>query len=236
MYSFTSRVRYSELDSEGDLSLLALFNYLQDCSSFQSESLGLGIGHLRDKGIAWMIAGWNVQVESLPRFCDDIVISTWAYRFSGLLGLRNFTISAPDGTRYVGADSQWFLVDLTTMRPMRVPPGEYRPYEADGGPRLDMPSFQRHIKPEGKWRKVDPVPVTEHHLDSNKHVNNAQYIDIAANAVGEPFVSGNIDVQYRKSARRGDTISPRVYEIQNGHVVDLADPEGGSFALVRFTR
>ena len=236
MYSFTSRVRYSELDSEGNLSLLALFNYLQDCSSFQSESLGLGIDHLRDKEIAWMIAGWNVRVASLPRFCDDIVISTWAYRFSGLLGLRNFTISAPDGTRYVGADSQWFLVDLTTMRPMRVPPGEYRPYEADGGPRLDMPSFQRHIKPEGKWRKVDPVPVTEHHLDSNKHVNNAQYIDIAANAVGEPFVSGNIDVQYRKSARRGDTISPRVYEIQNGHVVDLADPEGGSFALVRFTR
>ncbi len=236
MYSFTSRVRYSELDSEGNLSLLALFNYLQDCSSFQSESLGLGIDHLRDKEIAWMIAGWNVRVASLPRFCDDIVISTWAYRFSGLLGLRNFTISAPDGTRYVSADSQWFLVDLTTMRPMRVPLEECEPYEADGGPRLDMPSFQRHIKPEGEGHEAGPVRVTEHHLDSNKHVNNAQYIDIAANAVAEPFISGRIDVQYRKSARRGDTIVPRVYDIQDGHIVDLADPEGGTFALVRITR
>lgn len=236
MYSFTSRVRYSELDSEGNLSLLALFNYLQDCSSFQSESLGLGLEHLHDKGIAWMLASWNVQVEGLPRFCDDIVISTWAYRFTGLLGLRNFTISAPDGTRYVGADSRWFLVDMAAMRPMRVPPEEYGPYESDGGPRLDLPSSQRHIKPEGEGREADPVLVTEHHLDSNKHVNNAQYIDIAANVVGEPFAAGTIDVQYRKSARLGDTLVPRVHDTEGGHVVDLADPEGDSFALVRITR
>ena len=37
MYEFNSRVRYSEIDHHGTLTLPALINYFQDCSSFQSE-------------------------------------------------------------------------------------------------------------------------------------------------------------------------------------------------------
>ena len=34
MYAFDSRIRYSETDSEGYLTLDALLNYFQDCSTF----------------------------------------------------------------------------------------------------------------------------------------------------------------------------------------------------------
>ena len=44
MYAFDSRIRYSETDSEGYLTLDALLNYFQDCSTFHSEDVGLGIG------------------------------------------------------------------------------------------------------------------------------------------------------------------------------------------------
>ena len=44
MYAFDSRIRYSETDSEGRLTLNALLNYFQDCSTFHSEDVGLGIG------------------------------------------------------------------------------------------------------------------------------------------------------------------------------------------------
>jgi hypothetical protein len=47
MYTFESRVRYSECASDARLSLLGLVNYLQDCSCFQSESLGIGIEDMR---------------------------------------------------------------------------------------------------------------------------------------------------------------------------------------------
>ena len=43
MYCFDSRVRYSETDERGRLSLTGILNYLQDCSTFQSEDLGMGI-------------------------------------------------------------------------------------------------------------------------------------------------------------------------------------------------
>ena len=43
MYYFDDRVRYSECDENGDLSLVAMMNYLQDCSTFHSESLDVGL-------------------------------------------------------------------------------------------------------------------------------------------------------------------------------------------------
>ena len=42
MYTFDSRIRYSETDSEGKLTMASIINYFQDCSTFQSEDLGLG--------------------------------------------------------------------------------------------------------------------------------------------------------------------------------------------------
>mgnify|MGYP000603361539 CR=1 FL=1 len=37
-YSFTSRIRYSEIGEDGNLTLPGLINYFQDCSTFQFGS------------------------------------------------------------------------------------------------------------------------------------------------------------------------------------------------------
>ena len=55
MYSFDSRVRYSECDEGAMLSECALVNYLQDCSTFHSESVGLGVSYMIAHHYAWLI-------------------------------------------------------------------------------------------------------------------------------------------------------------------------------------
>ena len=47
MYSFNSRVRYSEVNREKELTLPSLLDYLQDCCTFQSEDLEIGVIILR---------------------------------------------------------------------------------------------------------------------------------------------------------------------------------------------
>lgn len=49
MYTFDSRIRYSETDETGALSLLGVINYMQDCSTFQSEDIGLGVEYLEKR-------------------------------------------------------------------------------------------------------------------------------------------------------------------------------------------
>ena len=48
-YEFEGRVRYSEIDHRGTMTLPALINYFQDCSTFHSEAVGLGMEHLKQE-------------------------------------------------------------------------------------------------------------------------------------------------------------------------------------------
>lgn len=234
MYSFDSRVRYSESDENGTLSLLGMVDYLQDCSTFQSEDLGVGLAHLHAHHLGWFIAFWQIEIERLPRFTDPIVVSTWAYEFTNLYGLRNFTIVDADGSPCVRADSRWFLFDSEQQRPIRLPEAETAPYLTDAEPRLDMPALERKIDVAGPGTPMRAIVVGEQHLDTNHHMNNAQYVKLAGDALPEPFTSGRLSVWYRTAAQLGDTVVPIVHEVPGGHVVDLTDTEGNSFAVVRF--
>lgn len=52
MYTFNSRVRYSEVDSNARLTLDGIINYMQDCTNFQSEDLGVGLEFHKEKNLA----------------------------------------------------------------------------------------------------------------------------------------------------------------------------------------
>ena len=80
MYTFDSKVRYSEIDHRGTMTLPALINYFQDCSTFESESLGFGVKAAKEKKKAWILSYWQEkksQWEHLPvilRACLENVI------------------------------------------------------------------------------------------------------------------------------------------------------------------
>ena len=65
-YSFESRVRYSEVGENGLLTLPGILNYFQDCSTFHSESVGLGINVLKGRKRLWVLSAWQVLVNRYP--------------------------------------------------------------------------------------------------------------------------------------------------------------------------
>ena len=75
MYEFNSRVRYSEIDHHGTLTLPALINYFQDCSTFQSEDVGLGTEVLKAEKRAWILSGDRRTVSRIGRKDHDRNIS-----------------------------------------------------------------------------------------------------------------------------------------------------------------
>lgn len=80
MYTFDSRIRYSEIDRSGRLSIPAVVDYFQDCSAFQSEELGVGVEYLANKKRAWILNSW---LSSIPQ--------SWEISICGLLHKRSGT-------------------------------------------------------------------------------------------------------------------------------------------------
>ena len=62
MYSFNSRVRYSQVNKDGRLKLVSLLDYFQDCSTFHSEDAGMGTEYLAGQGLAWVLNFWQIDV------------------------------------------------------------------------------------------------------------------------------------------------------------------------------
>ena len=62
-YTTEGRIRFSEVDHTRRITLPGIVNYFQDCSTFQSEDLGLGIMHCSERKRAWILSSWQVVVE-----------------------------------------------------------------------------------------------------------------------------------------------------------------------------
>lgn len=233
MYTFQSRVRYSETDSNERLTLPAITDYFQDCGTFQSEELGLGVQYLQESHLAWVLSAWQIVVETYPRLCDEIRISTFPYGFKGFLGYRNYTMDRADGTRMAYANAIWTLLNMETMKPVRATEEMMRKYVLSE--KLPMEYAPRKIGGalSGEW--LEGFSVKRYHLDSNHHVNNAWYVKMAFCCIPETAHIRQMQAEYKKQALLGDFILPNVAVLENRYIVSLCSEEKEPYAVIEFT-
>lgn len=230
MYTFDSQVRYSEIDHRGTMTLPALINYFQDCSTFHSESVGLGMNVLKEKKKAWILSYWQVVIERFPKLAEKITVGTFATEFKGLYGNRNFFMKDETGERIACANSIWVFMDLEKGRPVR-PEEEYiLPYGTEEP--LDMEYEGRKIKMPQQCKNLEPFPVRKYHIDTNEHVNNCQYVQMALEVLPEERRLRQIRVDYKKSAVYGDIIYPKAAFEKDRTIVELCDTEEKPYAVI----
>lgn len=234
MYSFTSDIRFSEVDAGKELTLTSLINYFQDCTIFHSESLHAGFEYLEPKHRCWVLASWQVIINRLPRFGETVRVGTWPYGFTALSGDRNFVLQTLDGENLVVANSFWVFTDTENGRPAKLDPDYIAMYPIE--PPLDMDYAPRKIVLPTEYTEEEPFFVTKHHLDTNHHVNNAQYIRMAEDFLPAGFEAGEFRAEYRKSAKLQDKIRPRVSVTDSTCTIVLADVDGKPYTTVQFIR
>lgn len=232
MYTFDSKVRYSEIDHRGTMTLPALINYFQDCSTFESESLGFGVKAAKEKKKAWILSYWQVVVERYPELGEEITVGTFASDFKGLFGERNFVMLDKENNRLSCANSLWVYMDMEKGRPILPDKEEIEAYGTE--PKLDMDYEGRKIRPAAEYEDREAFPVRKYHIDTNEHVNNCQYVQMAIEMLDQERVIRQVRVEYKKSAVLGDMIVPRTGDRDGRTVVELCTTEGELYAVVEF--
>lgn len=230
MYTFESRIRYSETNQSGKLSIPHLVDYFQDCSVFQSEELGLGVEYLASKGRAWVLNAWQIVINRLPEEGEDVLIGTWASGFQRFHGTRNFVMNSKNGEKLAYANSIWVYLDTNSGRPSK--PGEeeiskYQPEEP-----LLMDYRPRKIRLSKIWEDREPVRVKKGWIDSNHHVNNSWYVKAAFDELLDETEIRQLRVEYQRQAKEGEILYPRVAREERRRVITLCDSERKPYAIV----
>ncbi len=231
MYSFNTRVRYSELNHHfGTLSYSSIINYFQDCSTFQSEDLNLGINYLQEHHRVWLLNGWQLKLINPPKLGDMITVGTWAYDFKGFYGYRNFIMKNAAGEVLAVANSIWVHLDTNTGRPTKIP--------ADNGYEIEPPYPMEY----GERKITIPDTITSHpefivkksNIDSYNHVNNGQYIKLAEEFLPDNFLVQSMRVEYKSQAVINDTIFPLVSIKEGCCTIVLGNESHKPYAIVEF--
>ena len=232
MYTFHSKVRYSELNHYiGSMYPSSIINYFQDCSTFQSEDLNRGLAFLQAENKVWLLNSWQLQLRQPMHLGDSIEVGTWPYAFRGFYGYRNFIMKDDKKNVLAVANSIWVYLDLSTGKPARIP-DDLNGYKIE--PPYPMEPIQRKLKVPKNCAAQAPFTVFKANIDSYHHINNAQYIKIAEEYLPCNFMTTSLKVEYRMQAVLGDTLFPLVSVQADHYTIILANAEQKPYAILEF--
>ncbi len=234
MYSFNSRVRYSEVCTNKELDFYSIINYFQDCSIFHSEDAGVGLDYLEKYHRVWLMNAWQIKINRFPVFGEDITVSTWAYDFNTFYGYRNFMIEDADKKVLAIANSVWVYMDTQKNCPAKIEEDVLKAYKPEAA--YPMEYAPRKILLPGNFTEAPSFFVQRRNLDTNNHVNNGEYIRMAEEYLPEEFSATQMRAEYRKSAVLGDEIIPLIHRDDDTFMVVLADINRKPYTIIEYTK
>ena len=233
MYSLNYKVTTSTCDSEGKLKLFSALQMMQDCSEMWLESEPKVKDYFARENMAQLLASRQVEIMRVPSFKEELTVTTSVYGMKPMFGFRNTFIYDAEGKPCYRTWSMGAFVDKTNGKLKRVDDDVANSLLIE--PQLEMNYRDRRIMlPKGGGEAFPPIQVMRADIDYNRHVNNANYIRMAMELLPEDFVVKELRVEYRVAAKLGCVLTPVVFRIENGFVIELAIGNEAS-AIVEFT-
>lgn len=233
MYTYEIDAGYSTMDASLCMTVPAILDHFQDAAIFEAENGTITMDYLDSHHLAWILSSWQIVIGRRPRLNERIKIATLPYAFKGFLGYRNFTLSDREGGILVRGASIWTLIDTGTLHPVR-PSQEL----LDGyvlGEKIDMPYAPRKIALLGGEVATDRFRVRKSQIDSNRHMNNVEYVRLAMETLPDDAPIRELRAEYKKAAHFGDGLTASVMSGGDVHQVVLRDDAGETYAVVEFT-
>ena len=88
------------------------------------------------------------------------------------------------------------FIDTETGRPTRPQPKDVQLYGVEEP--LDIPYEGRKIRLPEETDDLEAFPVRKYHIDTNEHVNNCQYVQMALEFLPDDLQIAQLRVEYKR--------------------------------------
>lgn len=215
------RLHTYETDTHGNMSITSLFNYLQDIAGSHAASLHFGRHDLERENRFWVLSRIFAEMDFMPGWDSEIIITTWPRGVDGIFAIRDFEIKDTNGKRIGAATSAWLMVDRSSRRPQRPDTMlEQLGIDLSGSPSVGR--NPQKLKPLDRIEYSSPqFSVKYSDLDINMHVNNVKYIQWALDAYPLDFRMNNemesVEVNFLSESLPGDEVSINICQDGDNH-------------------
>ncbi len=200
-------VKSYEVDCHGFLRLLSLMNFLQEAAVESAELLGFGFAKCAELGVAWVGAGYRLEIAKFPKMHEKFTVETWPSEAKLWGAVRDFVVKDSSGAAIIKASSLWVLVDAVAHRPVALK--KYFPNYCAINEREIKTDFPKIEMPTGA-KSITDFRVRFDDIDVNRHVNNAVYPVWASECVAGEYrlhhCPREIEICFLKEALFGETV------------------------------
>lgn len=218
-----------DIDSHLKLTNKALLGMFEDVSSAHSDTVGCGVGNIKETGLSWVIMHWKTKVIRRPEYGETITIKTWVAGMKKLYMFRQYQVLDQEGRIIAIGNGKWVLTDLQSGA-MKIPQWIVDGYGVGGEAVFGEYMLEKLKEPEGEASYEAEYKVPCSAIDFNGHMNNLYYLDAAADSmVPERYLAGSFDdfeIMYKKESTLGEILKCRVYE-SDGQTLCAFRDEGG---------
>ncbi len=192
------------IEREG-LQTAQLFRELQQVSVRHCDRIGYGMDVVGPKGLIWVVVRQRLDIERWPQAGETIGIRTWPGDTRHGMFPRYYRMEDEAGQPLGEGCALWTLVDAASRRMVR--PEDYG-VSLEGlktGREGALPHAPEKLPVS---RSMDFV-VPEEFLDSNGHMNNTRYYELAERCIGEELSGAKLRravTTYSAEALLGDRL------------------------------
>jgi len=196
-----------ESDSGGRVRSVSLLNFLQDAAGEHAAALGWSVADLWKRKMIWVLSRYHVSVRRYPAWGEQLEVITWPSGQHGLFALRDFEVSDASGNTILVATSSWMIIDIERKQAAKIEDVLTTDFLLE---KRSLPDAFASLPVLAGAEREILFRVETGHLDFNRHVNNAVYVQWALEAVPEDVLTRrrpvDLEVSYRAEAFYGDTI------------------------------
>ncbi len=216
------QVRHTEIGPDGLLSVKSFFDYMQLAAGNHADHLGVGIFHLHEKNMLWVLSRIRLLIQRSPGLGETVRIKTYPSGFQRLFATRQFELTTPGGEQLATASSFWLTLNAATFRPQN-------PAVVHGNS-LPLNEKEARFFPE-----LEKIPVTEpeypleltvrpSQMDVNQHLNNSFYASMTEDWINsrlaalvrirEIQINFNVDLKRNESVLYGGQINGHSFLVE----------------------
>jgi medium-chain acyl-[acyl-carrier-protein] hydrolase len=207
IFSKEYAVHTYETDTRGLARPVTLLNFLQDAAGEHAGRLGLSVIDLFKRNMTWVLSRCHVLIHRYPALGELLEVTTWPSGKRGYFATRDFEVSGGGGRPVLSATSSWMVISLDKRQTVKVEevagPAYAIEKRALEDPFSSLPILSAR-ESEIRFR------VESAHLDWNRHVNNAVYIQWALESVPPDILMGrrpvDIEISYRAEVLYGEEV------------------------------
>lgn len=209
MYEMTCRIRFSETDKTGRLSMNGLLRLFQDCGYEHALDRGFGSDFTRRTHCTWYLLSWEIEALDMPYAGEEVVLKTFIYDMQESLAKKSIAMYDRRGRCLAKGDTVWVYMNIERQEPSLLQEYADRWLPEDFGDRTDESTMRRRILIPQDGVMLTPCKINDYLLDTNGHANNVRLTELAMSIAGADDGRCRIlRAEFKSQVEEGSTIHP----------------------------